>query len=176
MNLHEMKNKKNTRVFLYINNSKFWSVSLEHFVERKPLIYEEWLVSKNGFWHGIMISEEVWGSLNFGGLYFFSLFGIGDGHPIPIINGPIKKLIVSVSIAESLAPPSGFICDADLKSRPDYHCYHKFRMKEKLYHNEDLAITLPAKKDVNRFIIKKYEGKYSCMYFFLFLSFNTIAL
>ena len=34
-----MKNEKNyTRVFLH---SKFWSVSLEHFVEHKPLIYEE---------------------------------------------------------------------------------------------------------------------------------------
>ena len=30
--------KKDTCVFLYIKHSKFWSVSLEHFVERKPLI------------------------------------------------------------------------------------------------------------------------------------------
>ena len=29
-------------VFLYMNYSKFWSVSLEHFIERKPLISEEW--------------------------------------------------------------------------------------------------------------------------------------
>ena len=37
-----MKNKqKTTWVFLYIKFSKFWSVSLEHFVERKPLISEE---------------------------------------------------------------------------------------------------------------------------------------
>ena len=35
------KMKKTTRVFLYIKYSKFWSISLEHFVERKPLIYEE---------------------------------------------------------------------------------------------------------------------------------------
>ena len=33
--------KKTTLVFLYIKYSKFWSVSLEHFVKRKPLIYEE---------------------------------------------------------------------------------------------------------------------------------------
>ena len=36
-----MKNKKTTWVFLYIKYSKFWSVSLKHFVEHKPLIYEE---------------------------------------------------------------------------------------------------------------------------------------
>ena len=35
------KRKKTTRVFLYIKYSKFWSVSLEHFVQRKPLISEE---------------------------------------------------------------------------------------------------------------------------------------
>ena len=29
-------------VFLFIKYSKFWSVSLEHFIERKPLISEEW--------------------------------------------------------------------------------------------------------------------------------------
>ena len=29
-------------VFLYIKYSKFWSISLEHFIERKPLISEEW--------------------------------------------------------------------------------------------------------------------------------------
>ena len=34
--------KKTTCVFIYIKYSKFWSVSLEHFVERKPVIYEEW--------------------------------------------------------------------------------------------------------------------------------------
>ena len=34
--------KKTTWVFLYIKYSKFWSVSLEHFIERKPLISEEW--------------------------------------------------------------------------------------------------------------------------------------
>ena len=39
------KTKKTTWVFLYIKYSKFWSVSLEHFVERKPLIYEEWITS-----------------------------------------------------------------------------------------------------------------------------------
>ena len=33
--------KKTTWVFLYIKHSKFWNVSLEHFVEHKPLIYEE---------------------------------------------------------------------------------------------------------------------------------------
>ena len=31
-----------TWVFLYIKYSKFWSVSLENFVEHKPLISEEW--------------------------------------------------------------------------------------------------------------------------------------
>ena len=36
------KTKKTTCVFLYIKYSKFWSVSLEDFVERKPLISEEW--------------------------------------------------------------------------------------------------------------------------------------
>ena len=34
--------KKTTGVFLYIKYSKFRSVSLEHFVEHKPLISEEW--------------------------------------------------------------------------------------------------------------------------------------
>ena len=33
--------KKTTLVFLYIKYSKFWSVSLEHFVEHKPLISEK---------------------------------------------------------------------------------------------------------------------------------------
>ena len=33
--------KKNTWVFLYIKYSKFWSILMEHFVERKPLISEE---------------------------------------------------------------------------------------------------------------------------------------
>ena len=37
-----MKNEKTTWVFLYIKYSKFWSVSLEHFVERKHPISEEW--------------------------------------------------------------------------------------------------------------------------------------
>ena len=37
------KTKKTTWVFLYIKYSKFWSVLLEHFVERKPLISEEWI-------------------------------------------------------------------------------------------------------------------------------------
>ena len=31
-------------VFLYIKYSKFWSVLLEHFVEHKHLIFEEWSV------------------------------------------------------------------------------------------------------------------------------------
>ena len=35
------KTKKTTWVFLYIKYSKVWSVLLEHFVERKPLISEE---------------------------------------------------------------------------------------------------------------------------------------
>ena len=38
-----MKNENICVCFLYIKYSKFWSVSLEHFVERKPLISEEWL-------------------------------------------------------------------------------------------------------------------------------------
>ena len=36
-----MKNEKIYMVFLYIKYSKFWSILLEHFVERKPLISEE---------------------------------------------------------------------------------------------------------------------------------------
>ena len=39
----EWKTKKTAWVFLYIKYSKFWSVSLEHFVQHKPLISEEWL-------------------------------------------------------------------------------------------------------------------------------------
>ena len=39
-----MKNENSTWVFLYIKYSKFWSLSLEHFVERKPLISEEWYI------------------------------------------------------------------------------------------------------------------------------------
>ena len=39
-----MKSEKTTWVFLYIKYSKFWSISLENFVEHKPLIYEEWLI------------------------------------------------------------------------------------------------------------------------------------
>ena len=35
---------KKTHV-VYIKYSKFWSVLLEHFVERKPLISEEWCIS-----------------------------------------------------------------------------------------------------------------------------------
>ena len=41
-----MKTKKKTAwVFLCITYSKFWSVLLEHFVERKPLISEEWCIN-----------------------------------------------------------------------------------------------------------------------------------
>ena len=36
--------KRFSWVFLYIKYSKFWSISLEHFVERKPFISEEWYV------------------------------------------------------------------------------------------------------------------------------------
>ena len=36
--LHEWKGKKTSWVFSYIKYSKFWSVSLEYFVEYKPLI------------------------------------------------------------------------------------------------------------------------------------------
>ena len=39
------KTKKTTWVFWYIKYGKFWSISLEHFVERKPLIYEECTIS-----------------------------------------------------------------------------------------------------------------------------------
>ena len=41
----DLNNKGNEVCLLtakYPKYSKFWSVSLEHFVERKPLIYEEW--------------------------------------------------------------------------------------------------------------------------------------
>ena len=50
------KTKKTTWVFLYIKYSKFWSISLENFVERKPLISEEWVqdVGKN--------SRDIWSS------------------------------------------------------------------------------------------------------------------
>ena len=41
--------KKTTWVFLYIKYSKFWSVSLEHFIEHKPLISEEWLGESGEF-------------------------------------------------------------------------------------------------------------------------------
>ena len=41
--LHEIKTKKTTWVLLLQKYGKFWSVSLEHFVEHKPLISEEWL-------------------------------------------------------------------------------------------------------------------------------------
>ena len=34
-------------VLLYIKYSKFWSILLEHFIERKPLISEEWVVRYN---------------------------------------------------------------------------------------------------------------------------------
>ena len=34
--------KKTMWVFLYIKYNKFLSISLEHFVEQKPLISEEW--------------------------------------------------------------------------------------------------------------------------------------
>ena len=69
-----MKNEKNyTWVFLYIKYSKFWSVSLEHFVERKPLISEECsflsdvefilnLVfdSPCPFWNEIITTNNIW--------------------------------------------------------------------------------------------------------------------
>ena len=34
-----MKNEKNMRVFLYIKYSKYWSKSLENFVEHKDFMY-----------------------------------------------------------------------------------------------------------------------------------------
>ena len=59
------KTKKTTRVFLYINYSKFWSVLLEHFVERKPLIYEECvcLLLKNTVHCCCVPTQHAFGSL-----------------------------------------------------------------------------------------------------------------
>ena len=43
------KTKKTTWVFFYIKYNKFVSISLEHFVERKPLIFEECPCKTKGF-------------------------------------------------------------------------------------------------------------------------------
>ena len=53
--------KKTTWVFLYIKYSKFWSVSLEHFVERKPLISEEWQIDtwKSSEFHKTNFTLEI---------------------------------------------------------------------------------------------------------------------
>ena len=55
-----MKNKKKTAwVFLYIKYSKFLSVSMEHFVECKPLISEEWqnTLKKSRFWKNLFLKS-----------------------------------------------------------------------------------------------------------------------
>ena len=60
------KTKKSIWIFLYIKYRKFWSVSLEHFIERKPLIYEECmrvlLWSYHNIWPLFFWSEHVYDS------------------------------------------------------------------------------------------------------------------
>ena len=43
---HEMKNEITTWVFVFQKYSKFWSISLEHFIKHKPRISEEWNTAK----------------------------------------------------------------------------------------------------------------------------------
>ena len=40
------KQKKTTWVFFFYKHSKFWSISLEDYVDQKPFISEEWLKQK----------------------------------------------------------------------------------------------------------------------------------
>ena len=50
------KTKKTTWVFLCIKYSKIWSILLEHFVERKPLISEECI----GIFFNLFILKGKW--------------------------------------------------------------------------------------------------------------------
>ena len=75
-----MKNKKTTWVFFFHNHSKFWSVWLEHFIERKPLIFEERIVilfvSIHEFWYGINLPVNrkwITGTM-FTTLYLYTLY------------------------------------------------------------------------------------------------------
>ena len=52
--------KKTTWVFIFHNYSKYWSILLEHFIKRKPLVSKEWWISDGsgtrnlhgfGFWN-----------------------------------------------------------------------------------------------------------------------------
>ena len=52
-----MKNEKPTWIFLYIKYRKFWSISLEHFVERKPISEESLHISQ--WWFNVMI-WSIW--------------------------------------------------------------------------------------------------------------------
>ena len=55
-----MKNEKTTWVFLCIKYSKFWSILLEHFAERNPLISEEWCLSYSIFGSSPNFSSQHW--------------------------------------------------------------------------------------------------------------------
>ena len=50
-------------VFLYIKYSNFWSILLEHFVELKPLISEEWCTTLPFFNLFQMAGHQLWGLL-----------------------------------------------------------------------------------------------------------------
>ena len=58
-----MKNeKKQLWVFVFIKYGKFWSDSLEHYIEHKPLISEEWVPSLSEFtfpWY-VMVFQKCW--------------------------------------------------------------------------------------------------------------------
>ena len=64
------KTIKTMWVFLYIKYSKFWSISLEHFVERKPLISEECIIV-----HIIVYRKDIWASISFSEVFFVRHLG-----------------------------------------------------------------------------------------------------
>ena len=72
--LDEMKNEK---------NSKFWSISLEHFVEHKPLISEEC----NLILPSSILSKDSLGSTTSSIILFFN----ASGSVAPCKELPMKK-------------------------------------------------------------------------------------
>ena len=48
-----MKNEKNTWVFFFHKHSKFWSISLEDYVDQKPFISQECICLKIWLWESV---------------------------------------------------------------------------------------------------------------------------
>ena len=109
------KQKKTSWVFLYIKYSKFWSVLLEHCIERKPLIYEEWVFRQNPWVRQIELGQKHQNKMNGNTrtnvllgqtsknccchTFFFALTQSGASHKIPKVSTmPTRKGHISMNL------------------------------------------------------------------------------